>query len=680
MNPSWIKTQADRQKVYKEYMSSLQQETANINKTANALKTKELTGAPPVQVQDTRTTTEKYMDIYRLRNELESGLYKIMSPDEAQKVVNQLSEDEIQFGRTQLEAIVKDLKPKFALGVPAVVFTNYLRKLLQTFVATEGVERAQQGVPSNALLSSFAEIRETKLSLERLQKLMEEANRTYRGGELVPYTGMQTKLNEIIDLLPSAEELQLLRQADINLRAEVYDFITEFERVFPDQNTLERTIDSLFRAIQSKDVETYIDIMKNIEILTAVNQEQIQGLRQLRNIIDEQSQAVVPMEQRAGGRRVEPEGEQVIIRRKGKKPKQQAETGGEEPPSPEVSRQKNYSLEEAEYFEPPSKDYEPLIPSQRQRIENLISEVGGFPISREEFIKLTPPSRKADYIAYALDIGALPENATGFVKEKGANGFYKMTSLFPRGVIEPGRHKAEQLIMIFDEYLQSSAPQAEAIQEVSGSPVPRIFRGPMKEEEEQSVRSGMTSVESRSVAPRGRGIKGRGISNRVEGRLQGTHEPKSVYSFAPFGRYVINTNKLQKNVLTINTKTGKSVPKLKSKLISKDLANIFKIILRGETPDNELTMKLNKEEADLLYHSLNESHLLGKHNITTDTLSKTEQELHRFNVLRGQILAGQNNEKVLREFKSLLLKYVNSQQIPRGEAYEILQEMLVLGY
>jgi hypothetical protein len=49
-------------------------------------------------------------------------------------------------------------------------------------------------------------------------------------------------------------------------------------------------------------------------------------------------------------------------------------------------------------------------------------------------------------------------------------------------------------------------------------------------------------------------------------------------------------------------------------------------------------------------------------------------------ILKGQIQAGQNNEAVVREFKALLLKYMKKGQIPKSEGYDILEELLVLGY
>ena len=120
---------------------------------------------------------------------------------------------------------------------------------------------------------------------------------------------------------------------------------------------------------------------------------------------------------------------------------------------------------------------------------------------------------------------------------------------------------------------------------------------------------------------------------------------------------------------------------MKSKVISKKLADIIREIVKGKEIGNETTRDLTDDEIDTLYHTLNECQLLSKFDTpTSQNLSNTEKELNRFMILKGQILAGQNNAGVLKEFKALLLKYMKKGQIPKSEGYDILEELLVLGY
>jgi hypothetical protein len=688
MNPSWVKTQADRQKVYREYMASLNLEQKNIEKTANAIKTKDLTGVSSA-IRDTRTTSEKYMDIYRLRNELQSGLNDLMSPDESAKVVSELTEDEIQFGRTQLQAIIRDLKPRFELGVPSIVFINYLRKLLQKFILTEGVENVvgqQAGAPSNSLLSSFADIRTTRANLERLQQTINRVQsqlnipNTSTSMELVPFKQIRNEIQNTLLLLPTPEELEELNNLDLGSRDFLYDVFTDIERFFPDSATIENIIQSIVRAGQRRDLNEITDIINSIENQIRLSQEQEDGLRQIQDLANTQTEEQ-KQESRSGGRRVEITGDTQVIR-KSKKPKAQIEAQESAPQAqaqaPTAENIKTYRIADKE-----------LAEGDNKKLESVEYK----PLTREAFIKLSQ-GKKEGYIAKALMAGDIG-TAYGEVNEKDDNDNYYQALLTPKLVLtnfregEGGqkrrpRFTSSQLIDIFDRYLANKATtEDEPIMELSGSPSKERLSSNISAVS-QNTPAGVVSLFSPQSGreKKGKGIKGRGLGrNRVEGRIEREPEPRSAYSFAPFGRYIINTNKLSKCILTINTKTGKSLPRLKSRTITKALSQIFKEIAKSKEITNDMTDSLTDEEIDILYNTLNECHLLSKYNTpTSQNLSNTEKELNRFMILKGQISAGQNNEAVVREFKALLLKYMKKGQIPRGEGYDILEELLILGY
>jgi len=698
-------------------MASLKLEESNINKTASALKTKELTGNTPSAPTDTRTTSEKYMDIYRLRNELEGGLSAIMSPDESAKVVSQLNEDEIQFGRTQLQAIIKDLKPRFELGVPAGVFINYLRKLLEKFIITEGVENAvgqQAGGPggagpSGALYTSFDDINQAR---ENLQNLQEAISRAYsqlnqassnqslnasrvRGpvngpqvppaesNQLVPYNRANAEIQSILNLLPTGDELRQISQlSNANQRSIIYEALTDIERFFPDSNIITRAMNDLIQAERRNDINQINDILQDIYNYINFSQEQKDALKQIKDLVSSSQEELGPVSSQAGGQRIEITGEKKSISKKATESIEDSPIKTFRNADKELSEVDNKKLDSVEYK----------------------------PITRDAFIKLSQ-AKKEGYIAKALIQGDIPEGSYGLINERDENGDFYRTILTPKLVltnIREGsggegqkrrpRHTSAQLIGIFDKYLEGKTITEEPIQEVSGTPS-RNLSSSMSAVSGQTDTSRMSAVSGTTPAgvaslfvpsggqreKKGKGIKGRGLApqrrNRVEGRIERDPEPRSEYSFAPFGRYIINTNKLQKCILTINTKTGKSLSNLKSKLITKKLTEIFKEIAKGKEITNQMTDGLTDDEIDTLYNTLNECHLLSKYNTpTSQELSKSEKEIQRFMILKGQIQAGQNNEAVVREFKALLLKYMKKGQIPKSEGYDILEELLVLGY
>ena len=63
MNPQTVRKPHDRAKIYSEYIASLQAQSALLKRTENAVSVLKQTGQPPVQPSDTRTMTEKALDL-----------------------------------------------------------------------------------------------------------------------------------------------------------------------------------------------------------------------------------------------------------------------------------------------------------------------------------------------------------------------------------------------------------------------------------------------------------------------------------------------------------------------------------------------------------------------------------------------------------------------------------------
>jgi hypothetical protein len=56
-------------------------------------------------------------------------------------------------------------------------------------------------------------------------------------------------------------------------------------------------------------------------------------------------------------------------------------------------------------------------------------------------------------------------------------------------------------------------------------------------------------------------------------------------------------------------------------------------------------------------------------------LTKRQQDAHRFKVLQGQILAGNNSKKIVMELKALILKMNKLGEISNKRASAVLQEL-----
>jgi hypothetical protein len=171
----------------------------------------------------------------------------------------------------------------------------------------------------------------------------------------------------------------------------------------------------------------------------------------------------------------------------------------------------------------------------------------------------------------------------------------------------------------------------------------------------------------------GHGLSGRGLTKsriRVEGSVV---KPAR---YIPFGRYVINKQKLADDILMIKTPRGAVIPEMPSHKISSKLSQLFKTVAGGGIPEYDDIDSLKDEDKDHFVKVLKRCHIdhvsLPKGRIEPDT--------DRFDVLKGELLAGQNNPQVIKEFKVMLLKYIHSGRIPRREGHEILTDLTAMGF
>lgn len=251
------KNAMDIAKFRKEYLSTLALQAGINEKNFQANQIYTRTGAPS-QPTDTRTTTEKLADLYRLRIEIRSRLGEIMSGDDAQKVVEGLDDNEARFLAQQLDTIVADIKPKYKLGIPAEAFNTYLNRYMTKFQATSGVDTGtiEQVI---AMLPTPEQLRALRTEVSGVQGLAPTAERDLN-------RNLQT-LTELVEALPNI-------LAEIN---RTQNAITRDELI----ETLSGAVDELptFRQIET--------LLRNFSLARekrdAMMMDEI--LRQLRNII-----------------------------------------------------------------------------------------------------------------------------------------------------------------------------------------------------------------------------------------------------------------------------------------------------------------------------------------------------------------------------------------------------------
>jgi hypothetical protein len=179
----------------------------------------------------------------------------------------------------------------------------------------------------------------------------------------------------------------------------------------------------------------------------------------------------------------------------------------------------------------------------------------------------------------------------------------------------------------------------------------------------------------------GSGIQGRGLAKgsvrrRPELKIDSNGIQPLVYG--TFGRYFVDMRKLDKGLASFKNNKGSYIG-MGVKRVSTPVACMIKKITGGGMPDYDDINALSEDDRIYMSDLLGKAQLDTKIKIPNPAKSKMQRETDRFEVLKGQILSGNDSRELLKEFKILLLKLTKEGRIPKKECTEILMELMVIG-
>jgi len=218
----------------------------------------------------------------------------------------------------------------------------------------------------------------------------------------------------------------------------------------------------------------------------------------------------------------------------------------------------------------------------------------------------------------------------------------------------------------------------------------------------QLTRQGVTQVAQPLLTPEsgkkaGKGMCGRGVGRPATRNYEGSTRPARsdrityedvdwnkgiavVPRFIPFGRYIINKKRLDDNIVSLKTRAGGYLSNFKSQKVSNKLGKVFRVILGGGIPRYEDIDELTEEEKAYLHKVAKASDIIDRINIPTPNKKEEEQEINQFEIMKGEIMSGNDNADLIKKFKILLIKLSKKNLIPAREGKDILFELTSMGY
>lgn len=155
---------------------------------------------------------------------------------------------------------------------------------------------------------------------------------------------------------------------------------------------------------------------------------------------------------------------------------------------------------------------------------------------------------------------------------------------------------------------------------------------------------------------------------------------KTTQRFVPFGKFIINSHRLQDDIVAIKRPRGGCLKEFPSTRITPRLGSVIRMIVGGSVPSFEDFDELDDNERAYLHKLAKSSNISERLSIPAPKKSEVDKELNDFEVMKGQIIAGNDNKDLIKKFKMLILKLSNKNLIPKPQVRELLLDLTNMGY
>lgn len=714
----------DVEKFRNEYMETLalQADINEMNLEAN--KTYKATGQLPAvsQMKDTRTTSEILADAEKLKNDLIKEIAKISSPQFGQLVVQRIMSHPLNsdnkllvFTAQRIDDIVKNLKNIYKYGIKGdandaeqfVTFVvtmfndkNSLTAQTKTFMNTQGASSFTNVGNKVKQLTDILTSLKTSLkithifSTELLTKIFQLNNfSSYNNlSDVIANILSKIKINsEIINALQSNipsndDSIQLINRLileepdfiadveDVNTCKEFLDFIntsiplhstlftilTQYNKLIKSyEPVIKSTINNLNEDVRNlSNDEIYnkyeksglgnsllnnfyniIEMLNNIENILLPNPDW--DLNKI-NII---SDAI----------------KEVISKYTGQQPQPQEEF---------QQQQQTYQQQQAPQQQAPQQQ-EP----QQLQIKNMSQQnIDNLQFLLNEIVQIDNELEESDEITKGEY-----DNIRGIIDE--LENISEFNFVIPEFNEDDEEGTLNSMLEFLNEVYTVVLSKINE-QSPSGSGLKR------NKKMSKLHKIIMEKLTRRMPTKKGRGRpKGSGIGARKTFKeiVKANYEPTKGIDEGPryikFGKYLINMKKLNnEETLSLKRPSGGNIVEIPSTKLSKNLSAVIKKMVGGSVPTYSDISKLSEPEKHYLHKVSKQSNILDKFDIPAPSKDHLEKDIHQFEVMKGEIMAGNDNKELIKKFKVHIMKLSKNGTLPKREVTEILEDLLELGF
>jgi len=679
-----LKSPTDAAKYRQIYMATLGLQAANDEKNLVANQLFKKTGEVPVQPPDTRTTAQKYQDIISMKNSALAALAMIMDGDQVRRAINQMTRGEVAFYLNYSPAINNDILSKMKLGITADTFIPYLRRYMRKEIDTQGVNYGLQQGTGEQLLMSLQQIANDMPSRVDLGLVARAVGHGVGGGgghaHRLEGRELLDAIHELDKSLPTAYEVQQLYgtaegadERDAMLR----DLDAYFAEL-PSKIIIQRGLDDLATAEQHGDERAIGEALDHLRGLLTVREETLEGFQRLRLHLSHLH---------ANNR------ERVL--------------------SPEEVEAGQYAMAEIprdddnDFGSTPVATSSGMIGSLINPLAGVLSSGsaylgigggGGASVSQPQGglaltnpVEIHPTGGGGASYSLSRDVSAssydpetteeayTPQTAGSQSVSASENILQHLKDVKRLSKTDLNKMKVGEVrlyikhLVDLEDKLHFDAginTKLEADKPKSKPELVAFLTLPMIQQAIDDLLAHRKQIHGKGLRRKPR-ISGSGV------------KPAKVAPIERYGRigdHIIKLQPLEKNILTINTPNGWAVKGLPSKTISSNLVNVFKEIVGEGVPKYSSIEDLTEGEKDFLNKIARITKIEDRVKVKTPTKTDLDKLVNRFEILKGEICAGNNSNELVKEFKKIIMTLSNEGMLPKGQAREILMDLVSLGF
>lgn len=150
--------------------------------------------------------------------------------------------------------------------------------------------------------------------------------------------------------------------------------------------------------------------------------------------------------------------------------------------------------------------------------------------------------------------------------------------------------------------------------------------------------------------------------------------------YIDFGNYKLDLKQLKGGKLQFRSKNNYFVKGLENRRMTPNMKIIIDKFLSNQNISFDDINKLDDDEKNYLSIMAEKCGINDRLRLPSPLLTKQQQDINKFNLLRGQICAGNDNMSMIKDFKILLLKLMNSGHVDKKEGQLLMITLLELGY